>query len=221
MLLEQLDNRISDITAIQKVRWIDEGVIEKKDHIVVYSCQKRYHIFGTGFIKHKRIKHLVMDFKAKSSRICRLRIRVFLIIVSCVHAQTEDKNEEEKDGFYDDLDKTYEKCPGRDVKIIIGDLNAKIGREDIYRPINAKYSGHTKSNDNGIRVINYVSSRNLVIGTAMFDHKDIHKMTRKSPDRSTFNQTDHFIIDAGYVSNLPVAARSKAVVFNRGYAKTP
>jgi hypothetical protein len=27
-----------------------------------------------------------------------------------VHTPTEDKNEEEKDAFYDDLDKTYEVC---------------------------------------------------------------------------------------------------------------
>jgi hypothetical protein len=39
--------------------------------------------------------------------------------IICVHAPTEDKNKEAKDAFYDDLDKTYEECPGRDVKIII------------------------------------------------------------------------------------------------------
>jgi hypothetical protein len=38
------------------------------------------------------------------------------------------------------LDKTYEECPRRDVKIIIGDLNAKISKEDIYRPTTGKYS---------------------------------------------------------------------------------
>jgi hypothetical protein len=42
------------------------------------------------------------------------------------------------------LDKTYEECPGMDVKIIIGDLNAKIGKEKIYRPTTGKYSEHTR-----------------------------------------------------------------------------
>jgi hypothetical protein len=42
------------------------------------------------------------------------------------------------------LDKTYEEWPGRDVKIIIGDLNAKIGKENIYRPKIGKYSEHTR-----------------------------------------------------------------------------
>jgi exonuclease III len=111
-----------------------------------------------------------MDFKAKSSRMCQLGIRgkFFNYSIICVHAPIEDKNEEEKDAFYDDLDKTYEECHGKDAKIIIHGLNAKIGKEDIYRPITRKYSGTTNSNDNGIRLINFDSSQNMVIGSTMF-----------------------------------------------------
>jgi hypothetical protein len=84
---------------------------------------------------------------------------VFNDSIICVHAPTEEKNEKEKDAFYGDLDNTYEECPWRDVKIIIGDLNAMIGREDIYTLTIGKYSGHSKFNDNGIRLINFVSSQ--------------------------------------------------------------
>jgi hypothetical protein len=59
-----------DITAIQEMRWIGEGFIEKTDHVLFYSCQRTDHIVGKGFIINKRIKHLIMDFKAKSSRMC-------------------------------------------------------------------------------------------------------------------------------------------------------
>jgi hypothetical protein len=123
----------------------------------------------------------------------------FYYSIICVHAPTEEKNEEEKYAFYDDLDKIYEECLGRDVKIIIGDLNTKIDKEDIYRPTTRKYSGHIKSNYNGIRLINFTSSRNMVSGSTMFDHKDIHKLTRKSYDGNTFSQIDHLIIDARHL----------------------
>jgi hypothetical protein len=42
----------------------------------------------------------------------------------------------------------------------------------------------------------------MVIGSTMFNHKDIHKMTWKSPDGNIFNQIDHLIIDARHLSNL-------------------
>jgi hypothetical protein len=70
MLLEQLDRYKLDVTVIQEMRWIVEGVTEKKNHIVFYSYQRKDHIFGTGFIINKRIKHLIMDFKIKSSTMC-------------------------------------------------------------------------------------------------------------------------------------------------------
>jgi hypothetical protein len=59
---------------------------------------------------------------------------------------------------------------------LVGDLNAKIRREDIYRPTTGKYSGYTKASDNGIRLINFASSQNMVTGGTMFDHKDVHDM---------------------------------------------
>jgi exonuclease III len=52
----------------------------------------------------------------------------FFII--CVHAPIQEKNEEEKDSFYEDLDRLYDDCPKRDIKIIVGDMNAKVGKED-------------------------------------------------------------------------------------------
>ena len=58
-------------------------------------------MFGTGFIVNKRIKHLVTDFKAKTPRICKIRVRGLFFNYSfiCVHAPTEEKHDDEKDNF--------------------------------------------------------------------------------------------------------------------------
>ena len=204
MLLSQLDSYKMDITAIQEIRWTGEGIIEKKNRTIFYSCDRKHHMFGTGFIVKWRIKHLVTDFKAKTPRICKIHVRglFFNYSLICVHAPTEEKDDDEKDNFYEDLDQIYEECPKRDVKIIIGNLNAKIGQEAIYRPIIIKYSLHTLSNDNGIRLINFACSKNIVVASTLFNHKDIHKMTWRSHDGQTHNQIDHLLIDARHVSNL-------------------
>jgi endonuclease/exonuclease/phosphatase family metal-dependent hydrolase len=103
--------------------------------------------------------------------------------------------------FYEDLDQIYEGCPKKYVKIIIGDLNAKIDQEEIYGPIIGKYSLHTLSSDNGIRLKDFACSKNVVVASTLFSHKDIHKMTWRSPDGQTYNQIDHLLIDARHVSN--------------------
>ena len=95
ILLDQIDKYKIGITAIQEVRWTGQGALEKRDHTIFYSCDKRQHLFGVGFIV-KNFKHLVMDFKAISTRICTLRIKgkFFNYTIINVHAPTEVSTEE-------------------------------------------------------------------------------------------------------------------------------
>jgi len=76
-LLSQLDSYKTDITALQEIRWTDEGIIEKRNHTIFYSCDSKRHMFGTGFIVNKRIKHLVTDFKAKTLEYVRYASEAF------------------------------------------------------------------------------------------------------------------------------------------------
>jgi hypothetical protein len=45
-----------------------------------------------------------------------------------VHAPTEDKTDDVKDGFYEELEHIFGKFPKYHMKILLGDLNAKVGR---------------------------------------------------------------------------------------------
>ena len=155
---------------------------------------------GVGFVVKKNFKHLVMDFKAIST--LRIKGKFFNYTIINVHTQTEVSAEEEKESFYDLLQKTYEKSPSYDVKIIIGDMNAQEGKEDIYCPTTGKQSLHENTNDNGYRLIQFATLNNMVIGSTMFQHKNIHKPTWTAPDRSFESQIDHMVIDARHMSDL-------------------
>jgi len=52
-----------------------------------------------------------------------------------VHATTEEKSEELKDSFYEELEEVFDQFPKYYMKILLGDFNAKLGREDIFKPI--------------------------------------------------------------------------------------
>jgi len=80
-----------------------------------------------------------------------------------VHAPSEEKSEELKDIFYEALDEVFDCFPKYHMKILLGDFNAKDGREDIFKPIIGQESLHHDSKDNGVRKVNFATSKNLVV----------------------------------------------------------
>jgi exonuclease III len=126
-----------------------------------------------------------------------LRGHWFHIIVLNVHAPTKDKTDDVKDSFYEELERIFDKFPKYHIKILLGDLNAKVDREDIFKPTIGNESLHKISNDNGVRAVNFATSKNLIVKSTMFPHRNIHKHTWISPDGNTHNQIGHILIGEG------------------------
>jgi hypothetical protein len=68
-----------------------------------------------------------------------------------VHAPTEDKCDDTKDSFYEELEGVFNQFPKYHMKILLGDFNAKVGREDNFKPTIGNESLHETSNDNGVK----------------------------------------------------------------------
>jgi hypothetical protein len=79
-----------------------------------------------------------------------LRGRWCNIIVVNVHAPCEDTSDDIKDSFYEELRRVIDQIPRYDMKILLGKFNAKVGREDIFKPTIGNESSHEVSNDNGL-----------------------------------------------------------------------
>jgi len=88
------------------------------------------------------------------------------------------------------------------MKILLGDFNAKVRRENIFKPTIGNESLPQDSNDNGVRIVNFASSKTLVGKSTMFLHQNIHKRTWTSPDGKTYNQIDHILIDRKWHSSI-------------------
>jgi hypothetical protein len=71
------------------------------------------------------------------------------------------------------------------MKILLGDFNAKVDRENIFIPTIQSESLHEITNDNGIRVVIFATSKDLVVRSTMFPHRKIHKYTWTSPEGNT------------------------------------
>ena len=113
-------------------------------------------------------------------------------------APTEEKDDAVKDAFYANLEDLYDICPAYNSKIVLGDFNAMVGQESIFGPTVGQFSLHSTTPLNGVRLIDFAATRNMVVCSTRFQHLDIHKATWLSPDRSTRNQIDHVVIDGRY-----------------------
>jgi hypothetical protein len=87
-----------------------------------------------------------------------------------VHAPTEDKDDDIKDSFYEEVEQVFDQFIRYHMKILLGDFNAKVGREDIFKPIIGNESLHETNNDNGVRVVNFVTSKNLIVNISIPRH---------------------------------------------------
>jgi hypothetical protein len=59
-----------------------------------------------------------------------------------------DKDDDIKDSFYEELEQVFDQFPRYHLRILLGDFNAKVEREDIFKPIIVNESLHEVSNDN-------------------------------------------------------------------------
>jgi hypothetical protein len=154
-----------DLVGVHEVRWEKGGTELAEDYTFFYGQDNGDHQLGTGFFIHKRIVSGVRRVEFISGRLSYiiLRGRWCNIIALNVHAPCEDKEDEEKDSFFEELGHVFDQFPRYDMKIILGDFNVKVGRENIFKPMIGNESLHEISNDIGVRVVNFATSKNLVI----------------------------------------------------------
>jgi len=108
-----------------------------------------------------------------------------------VHAPSEEKSDEAKDCFYEELEQVFDHFPKYHLKILLGDFDAKVRRENIFKPTIGNKSLHQHTNDNDVRIVNFAASKNLVVKSTMFPHRNIHTYTWTSLDGKTHNQINH------------------------------
>ena len=81
------------------------------------------------------------------------------IIVWNVNTPSEDKSDDSRGNFYEELEQVFKHFPKYHMKIILGDFNVKLEGEDIFKPAIWNESLHQDSNDNGFKIVNFAISK--------------------------------------------------------------
>jgi hypothetical protein len=180
-----------------EVRWGKGGTVQAEDYTFFYGQGNGDHQSGTVFFVHKRIISAVRRVEFISDRMycIILRGRWCNIIVLNVLAPCEDKGDDVKDSFYEEQGHVFDQFPRYDMKILLGDFNATVGKENIFEQTIGNERLHEINNDNGVRVVNFATSKNLGVKSTTFPHRKIHKYTWISPEGNSHNQIDDVLIN--------------------------
>ena len=116
-----------------------------------------------------------------------------LNIIQC-YAPTNDVEEEKKDGFYQQLQAVLDRRGTKDIIILMGGFNAKIGMDNMGYEDSMGTHGMGQMNENGEHFADLCALNQLVMGSSIFPHKRIHKATWISPNHVMENQIDHICI---------------------------
>ncbi|XP_012552626.1 uncharacterized protein LOC105842911 [Bombyx mori] len=153
---------------------------------------------GTGILVSRKLRHFVTGCNPINDRIMTIRINgnpLPLNIIQ-VYAPTAQSTKEDIEDFYGILQTTIESISKREILMIQGDWNAKIGnteQDDHIRHILGKYGLGTR-NERGEVLIDFCVSNNLTITNTSFKHHKRRLYTWSSPGDRYRNQIDFITI---------------------------
>ena len=208
-LTHELQRYRWNILGLAEVRWPGVGeMVTDEGHKLWYMGEERKSERGVAFLVHKDIKGSVMECRPISSRLISIRIaaKPMNITVIQVYAPTTASSEDEIEDFYHELGSVIDNSPKKDVLIVQGDWNAKVGIDAYqdYAGTVGKF-GWGVTNDRGTRMLEFARFHNLSIANTLHCHKPSRRTTWHSPNGKDHNQIDFILVSRRFVSGVNAA----------------
>lgn len=159
---------------------------------------------GIGFIINKKLASKSVTVEEVNSRIMVLHVennpRISAIVA---YAPTENAEEAAKEEFYCTLSKTIESVPPHNIQLVLGDFNARIGKDSNRNNprIVGQHTFHDETNANGERLVSMCESHSLRPTSSRFPHRKGRQWTWEHPSGKTA-QLDHILISSKWVNSV-------------------
>lgn len=118
------------VMGLSETRWKGQGHFNWNGYRIIMSGQREKGRNGVAIMCDRKSANAIMGYDTVSDRILSVRFRgkkVNITIIQ-VYAPTSVAIEEEHERFYNELQSIIDKTPKGDVVMIIGDFNAKVGK---------------------------------------------------------------------------------------------
>ena len=128
-LTREMDRCHVNILGIAELRWSGKGHFSTDDHTIYYSDNEKGGSKSVAFITSSFISMHVLGYNPVSDRIISIRIQAHPINLSIIqfYAPASTASDDDLEYFYNQLQDTLDGIPKRDIIMITGDFNAKVG----------------------------------------------------------------------------------------------
>ena len=187
-VLHTMKEKSLNVFALSEVRWPGHGISRLDDVTIIFSgmgpedCHNRRR--GVAVVLSERATSTWQSANSKfvpiSERIIRIRLKShtgFLSLIAVYAPTNEPGNEADTESFYQSLQVEVANVPKRDMLLVVGDLNARVGNDaDTWRGTLGKF-GPAELNRNGEHLLDFCALNGLVLTNTFFKHRPCHQLT--------------------------------------------
>lgn len=192
-----------DIAALSETRLAGEGELCERGAGYTFFWSGRgpeeRREAGVGFaVKTSLVGKLAGPPKGVNDRLMTMRLPLyrgqkFATIVSA-YAPTMTNPDETKDKFYEDLNAVIATVPNADKLIILGDFNARVGRDSVsWEEVIGKH-GVGNCNSNGLLLLQTCAEHGLLITNTVFKLPTRNRTTWMHPRSKHWHLIDYVIV---------------------------
>ena len=211
IVARELSRYAVDIAALSETRLSGEGSLREDGGGYTFFWRGRPEglprIHGVGLaVKNAIADNLTESPTYISERLLSLRIPLqrgeFTTVISA-YAPTLASEEDIKDQFYESLHEVLSRVRRSDKLVLLGDFNARVGRNSEIWPGVIDRHGVGKMNSNGLRLLTLCAEHNLSISNTFFRIRNMYKASWMHPRSRHWHLIDYIIYrhrDIGSVS---------------------
>ena len=159
-LKQEMETLDIDILTVCEMRWTGNGRFISDDKEVLYSGGDT-HAKGVGIIVKKELAKSIIGCWTISIRVLVVKLKVTPVNINILeaYAPTSTSSETALETFYDQLDRAMSICKAYEMKIVMGNVNAKIGEGRQNQTVGPY--GHGSQNEHGDTLVGWCEEKNL------------------------------------------------------------
>lgn len=210
IIAQELNRMDIDIVALSETRFLEEGSLVDSGYTFFWKGLPKgsTRIHGVGFaIKTGLVPRLTEMPHGISERIMTLKYqlqdRSFVHIISA-YAPTLDSEQQIKETFYEQLEHQLRHIPKSHRIILLGDFNARVGKNsDIWPNVIGRH-GVGNINGNGELLLTKCVEHDLTITNTQFRQRNKYKGTWRHPRSGHWHMIDYVIVRRKHLKEVKI-----------------